>query len=51
MHSRSAELIKAFRDRKLHMGDPADRNTTYLNIDEIFKSRGDREDPTKYPAW
>ena len=51
MQSRNIELMKALRDRKLHMGDPINRNAAYMNIDQIFKAKGDQEDPTKYPAW
>ena len=51
MKSRSVELSKALRDRKLHMGDPTNRNAAYMNIDQIFRAKSEQEDPTKYPAW
>jgi hypothetical protein len=51
MQSRSIELMRALKDRKLHMGDPINRNAAYMNIDRIFRAKKDQEDPTEYPAW
>jgi len=45
------QLKKALRDRELHKGYPTDISTSLMNINDIFRSKSDQEDPTKYPAW